>query len=222
MQDVSSFKDYQRLARLYEFYQQPDTSWVRIMMERVYENFNLIDEIGKEYNVKWETKENNSGRLVSEADYNVKTNEITIYLSNRAIDAILKKRLRTRIAEEIEKTIVHEKIHDQQNQLNQSKQPYQNSFTDHADYLKYLSQYQEIDAFAKQVAKIMEDRNYSEKDVAAIRSLQLPEIEKRLVEDYYEIGGDVLKKFLNEVYRWFTEPPIGNEFDYKEWLRKHA
>jgi hypothetical protein len=219
IQELSNGSKHERLKKLYEMYRRPDFSWVHIMMERIYENPNDIDEIANEYNVEF----NDGGygkKLITSAGLK-KSGKIHIELNVNAVNLILRGKHRSLIEDEIEEVLAHENTHIQQNQLKNIEQSYYNKASTWEERKKYLSQYVEIDAFARQVSKSMEDRGFSESDISNIQQLKLSDLSNDLIEDYFRIGGEILQKFLSEIYKWFKEPPVGNEIEYKNWLRSH-
>jgi hypothetical protein len=118
---------------------------------------------------------------------------------------------------ELKDMIVHEETHRQQNQSRNAEQDYISDFNPKSweERKRYLSQYVEIDAIARMVAYEAEMIFYQLKDTDILKLFAslAPELQKlsfkaqNIIKDYHNVGGDVWRKFLSEVYRYFTEIP---------------
>jgi hypothetical protein len=122
---------------------------------------------------------------------------------------------------------VHEDTHAQQNIGKHKFQQYY----DGPDLNKYVSQFQEIPAFAREVAYVIKSRlglevndaiklitNGTEKEL-----IQLPIKDVAVIKQYRVADKKVLKKFLKEVYRFYRpfEDDRNSTIDYRQWLKDH-
>ena len=142
----------------------------------------------------------------------------------------------------MKEVVTHEETHRQSRQLKSTKQSYVSDKTEDEPIneeealerrKKYLSQYQEIPAFARAVAENLEESGYTEDalnhlnvvpdelDLDVLVPLDISRESKHAIVFYKVIGGDVWNRFLKEIYDWFHVPYVGGKTEYRAWLRSH-
>jgi hypothetical protein len=218
---LEAFENSQ-METLREYYRRPDIAWVRKMMKEILENPSQIDVIANKYNVEFEDG-GDSPLLVTTAVYRKSDGKFHLWMSNNAIDLMKTNSGLDPLVREIELFIEHEDTHRQQDQLKNSEQPCVNSMDAQKweSVKKYLSQYQEIPAFARYVARDIFMNGADESNISNLKNLKMSQMSKVIVNNYFKIGGETLKKFLKEIYAWFTEPRVGTGDEYRKWLKKH-
>jgi len=215
---------YTTRKKLQEIFHRPDFSWISKMVDQVYANPENYEEITKRFKVNFEISEENSVLLITNASYDMQEDFYNFWLSPRAIENIDSGKSEDLLNVEIESFFVHEETHRQQNQLNISKQPYLGDYDpDNFEMVKkHLSQYQEIPAYARCIAKDLMENGYKEVDISKLSNLKMTELSKLTIFTYKEIGGEVWKSFLKEVFNYFSEPSVGGNLAYESWLKKNT
>jgi hypothetical protein len=213
--------EHRSLMALREYYKRPDFNWVSEMVDKIYANKESIDEIADKYHVEFEDG-GDSKLLIPRASYNNSDDKYYIWLNDTAINNIKSNKKSDDLKREIESFLWHEETHRQQNQLKSSEQPYTGGDIDPDNWEEqksYLSQYCEIDAFARSVAADIWKNGADSKDIANLKNLKMSYTSKHLIQSYEMIGGEVYKKFLKEIYNWYNEPYVGGKDEYRQWLK---
>jgi hypothetical protein len=210
------------LKQLREYFRKPDFSWIKTMVDKIYKSPDNIDEISNKYNIEFE-EGGDSDLIITQASYRTEDQKFHIWLSENTIQNIQKGTNKGLLCTEIEIFLEHEDVHRQQDQLNNNKQPYFSDFDPKKweEIKKYLSQFQEIPAFARVVAKEMFINGFTEKDLNNLKELKLTHMAEMIIGNYFKIGGNVLQQFLKEIFNWFNEPRIKGDYEYKQWLKDH-
>jgi hypothetical protein len=214
--------DHYSLETLREYFRRSEFSWVSKMINEIYDDINSIDEISNKYKVEFEDG-GSSSLIITSASYRHDDGKFHIWLSDDTIDDLQNNKNKEQLIREIELFLEHEDTHKQQDQLNHSKQDYYSDFNPNKweEVKKYLSQFQEIPAFARSVAKELFRAGYTEKDVPNIKNIHLTQMANNIINSYFKIGGKILQQFLKEIINWFSEPYAGTKEDYKKWLKDH-
>jgi hypothetical protein len=218
---LEAFK-IQHLSSLREYYRKPNFEFVSKMIDDICDNLDKIDEISNKYDIEFEDGQN-SQLLVVRASYRSSDNKFHIWLSDRAIKSLQTKTNLNDLKREIESFLWHEDTHKQQNQEKNAEQPYFSDFepSNWEEVKKYLSQYVEIDSFARCVAEDLWQNGADSKDLNNLESLDMSVTSRNLIRDYKKIGGKVWAKFLQEIYKSYNEPYVGGKDEYRQWLKAH-
>jgi hypothetical protein len=212
--------EHERLTVFSEYYRRPDFNWVSEMIDAIYANKDSIDEIANSYKVEFE-EGGDSPLLIPYASYENSDDTFHIWLNNKAIESIKSGKKANDLKREIESFLWHEETHRQQNQLKNAEQPYIGDFDSNSfeERKAYLSQYCEIDAFARSVAADIWKNGADSEDIANLKNLKMSFISQNILKDYQEIDGKIYQKFLQEIYRWYNEPYVGGRDEYRQWLK---
>lgn len=210
------------LTTLREYYRRPSFSFISKMIDEIYSDISKIDEIANQYGIEFE-EGGKSELIITEALYRSSDNKYHIFLSDKAIENIKNGQDADDLKKEIESFLWHEETHKQQNQEKNSKQPYFSDFDSNnwEEVKRYLSQYVEIDAFARAVAADIWGNGADSKDLAKLEQLPMTQMSKSIVQSYKQINGKVWHKFLTEISNWYNEPHVGGKDEYRLWLKNH-
>ena len=218
---------------LKEIYNRPDLSWVDDWVRKLYsdEDTSVIErehkvDISAEspLETRLRRKNDNSSGMTPEeieSEYRLTKDKIllkgeyfpyedkcTFTLNKDLLKEIDEGRYHDELVREIKQFFVHENRHMQQNQpgfIEANNKRYTKKISD----LEYLMSKQEIDAWAAEVAESLEVSSGKE----AIEKIRLRHERPRsispnylaIIDKYYRLGGDALKKFLTEVWRYYEE-----------------
>lgn len=228
------------LRQFKEKYILSDTRAIEHMIDEIYNSgLDLIDDISYFYNIEFDDsgvdfnlgREKNAPideRLVIRASYNPKDKRIHIFLTARGVLSLKHRKNKELLKKEVVHFYVHENIHAQQdkgNYDNSSTYKRVNNNSDFEEYLLYITQQVEIDAFARSVAEDLENNNininymtkclpkrknsepsefvyfsYKEQLDKCFESFDLNTDTTILIAMYYTVGGDAWKRFLKQLY----------------------
>jgi hypothetical protein len=199
---------YKMVNRLLnEAYLEPDLSWVDKFVNELYTHKDL-DALENDYLIVISIDNENvdTERMIQKASYDPVTKKYHIYLSDKNIDDIDRGYNREQFTLELKRVIYHEDTHRLQDQ----NDAFSKTKIANIDNTKeYVSNYHEIDAFAREVALSFKELGYSlQKTVEYIEKINYnissnDKIEKDLKEiiwQYRNADSSVYRKFLKEVY----------------------
>lgn len=228
--------DYYRYYRPFrEKYFKVNTEDIEYMVDEIYNNPEDIDNIAKRYNVEFEYEEDYAGSLlICKGGYDSYNDVVKLYISDEGIRAFETGKKKGTMKSEILSTYAHEYTHHQQNQKGSEKENYKSygTFTKEGEtrwgaLKKYMSQTQEVDAFACGFAQEMTrnkiklsrvlnnilevDRvHFTEENLDSYQSAFNKKLSKYNLSlqgiasfmYYYLIGGVVWKRYLRRLYEF--------------------
>jgi hypothetical protein len=157
-------------SKIYSYYGLVDTSWVRLMTERIYNDPELTYYVASEYGVTFKVTEDDS--FVSKAEYDFQLNFVIVYIGSKALWSLLKKQNRTLLIMEIEKAV------SAYNERLLRVESFKGTLNE-KDFLKLLTDKESV--FLRQIAMYLSDHTVSM-------------IEDRLIRDYEQIDLEFLTK----------------------------
>jgi hypothetical protein len=188
---------------LREFYVKYDLSWVDDLVNDLYDNSVSDNDIKEKYSVVISFESDENDVIVVVCAYDQSDKRYHIALNERLIMSDIEDQLKSNLTIELKRAIAHEDTHRQQDQIGMDA----SRIASPSDGTrKYLSQPQEIDARARELAYFFENEKCNAKE-ALRRIEQMDSLGSytEVVQWYHLIGGSIYKKFLSEVYRYFYE-----------------
>lgn len=239
-----------------EKYLKVNTEDIEYMVDEIYNDPESINDIAKRYNILFIYDEDYVGNLlISHGGYDASTDFINLYVSDDGATAFETGRKKGTMKSEILATYAHEYTHHQQNQKGSEKDNYKGYETLAKEEdsrwevtKKYISQVQEIDAFARGFAQEMArnkvklsyimnnipevDRlHFTEEDLDKYQTAFNKKLSKYSLSlggivsfmYYYLIGGDVWKRYLKRLYEFLPEKLQEREYSGSyQRRREHA
>jgi hypothetical protein len=198
-----------KIEKLREFYVNYDLDWVEEFVNDL--DGTMTDkEIEEKYKIVIEVENFSSidNTLVSNCAYDTQSKNYTLTLNSRLLkDENWAALYRDQLIAEIKCAIAHEDTHRQQDQTSFEHLKNEPSEKRSEDY---LSHHTEIAARARELVQYLINTGSNVLTQAMTRIATHKGLPKRysdILSIYQEIGGDVYKKFLSEIY-WAYDPHV--------------